>query len=148
MLAILEIASSVEAVQDGRIHIEKINDPFLFREKARRPNTRSGLDLAIARGWLVLHESGTFVRFTQAGADLFAWFRIFTDVAYLPGMRKSPFDPCIPTRRTVPGGKDWIHEIKHDGYRLITRRQARAAVHPQQPRLFRSVSADHRGRAP
>ena len=23
-------------------------------------------------GWLVLHESGTFVKFTQAGADLFA----------------------------------------------------------------------------
>jgi hypothetical protein len=23
-------------------------------------------------GWLVLHESGTFVRFTQSGADLFA----------------------------------------------------------------------------
>lgn len=30
---LLEIANSVEAVQDGRIHIEKINDPFLFREK-------------------------------------------------------------------------------------------------------------------
>jgi len=28
--------------------------------------------MAIERGWLVLHESGTFVRFTQAGADLFA----------------------------------------------------------------------------
>jgi hypothetical protein len=26
----------------------------------------------IERGWLVMHESGTFVRFTQAGADLFA----------------------------------------------------------------------------
>jgi hypothetical protein len=32
----------------------------------------AGLDRAIANGWLVLHESGTFVRFTQAGADLFA----------------------------------------------------------------------------
>jgi hypothetical protein len=30
------------------------------------------LDLAIARGWLVLHESGTYVKFTQAGAELFA----------------------------------------------------------------------------
>ena len=27
------------------------------------------MDLAIERGWLVLHESGTFVRFTQGGAD-------------------------------------------------------------------------------
>jgi len=26
----------------------------------------------IANGWLVLHQSGIFVRFTQSGADLFA----------------------------------------------------------------------------
>jgi hypothetical protein len=29
-------------------------------------------DLAIARGWLWLHESGTYVKLTPAGADLFA----------------------------------------------------------------------------
>ena len=29
---LLEIANAVEAVQDGRIHIEKINAPFLFKE--------------------------------------------------------------------------------------------------------------------
>ena len=29
-----EIANAVEAVQDGRIPIEKINAPFLFRERA------------------------------------------------------------------------------------------------------------------
>ena len=33
---------------------------------------KAGLDLAVERGWLILHESGTFVRFTQTGADLFA----------------------------------------------------------------------------
>ena len=33
---------------------------------------KAGLDLAIARGWLVLHESGTYVKFTQTGAELFA----------------------------------------------------------------------------
>ena len=32
----------------------------------------AGMKLAIERGWLILHESGTFVRFTPAGADLFA----------------------------------------------------------------------------
>ena len=32
-------------------------------------NISAGLKLAIERGWLVLHDSGTFVRFTQAGAD-------------------------------------------------------------------------------
>jgi ATP dependent DNA ligase domain len=31
--------------------------------------------------------------------------------------------PCIPTRAPKPPvGPDWIHEIKHDGYRLIVRR--------------------------
>ena len=68
---IVEIANSVEAVQDGRIYIELINGPFLFREKATPDEYKAGLGLAIERGWLVLHESGTFVRFTQSGADLF-----------------------------------------------------------------------------
>jgi hypothetical protein len=31
-----------------------------------------GANARSKNGWLVLHESGTFVRFTQAGADLFA----------------------------------------------------------------------------
>jgi hypothetical protein len=69
---LLEIANAAEAVQDGRIHIEKINAPFLFRERATPAEYSACLNLAIERGWLVLHESGTFVCFTQAGADLFA----------------------------------------------------------------------------
>jgi hypothetical protein len=32
----------------------------------------AGLKRAVEKGWLFLHESGTFVRFTQAGSDLFA----------------------------------------------------------------------------
>jgi hypothetical protein len=36
---ILEIANSVEAFQDGRIHNEKINGPFLFREQGSLRNT-------------------------------------------------------------------------------------------------------------
>jgi ATP-dependent DNA ligase len=28
----------------------------------------------------------------------------------------------------VPAGPDWLHEIKHDGYRLIAQRDAR--THP------------------
>jgi len=30
------------------------------------------MKLVIERGWLVMHESGTFVIFTAAGAELFA----------------------------------------------------------------------------
>src|SRR6201990_3062396 len=41
-------------------------------------------------------------------------------------MPKRPFEPCIPTRgAAVPAGPDWIHEIKHDGYRLIVQREAK-----------------------
>lgn len=69
---LLEIADTTEAVQDGRIHIEKLNGPFLFKEGGSPAEYTAGLELAIARGWLWRHESGTFVKFTPAGAQLFA----------------------------------------------------------------------------
>lgn len=69
---LMELASAVEPVQDGRIYIEKINWPFLFDLKGAPAEYKAGLDYAIARGWLELHESGTYVRFTDAGAALFA----------------------------------------------------------------------------
>jgi hypothetical protein len=69
---LIEIANTVEAVQEGRIHIEKINGPFLYEFKGSPAEYGAGLDLAIARGWLWKHESGTYVKFTQAGAELFA----------------------------------------------------------------------------
>jgi bifunctional non-homologous end joining protein LigD len=35
-------------------------------------------------------------------------------------MPLSKFQPCIPTRATkVPAHPEWLHEVKHDGYRLI-----------------------------
>jgi hypothetical protein len=70
---LIEIANTVEAVQDGRIQIEKINGPFLFEHKATPAEYGAGLKLAIRRGWLLMHESGTYVKFTQAGADMFAY---------------------------------------------------------------------------
>jgi hypothetical protein len=69
---LMEIANAVEPVQDGRIHIEKINGPFLFREKGNQAEYGAGLELAIERGWLWPHESGTYVKFTPASAELFA----------------------------------------------------------------------------
>jgi ATP-dependent DNA ligase len=41
-------------------------------------------------------------------------------------MPKSAFEPCIPTGgTTVPDRPEWIHEIKHDGYRLIIQRDGK-----------------------
>jgi hypothetical protein len=69
---LIEIANSVEAVQDGRIFIELVNAPFLFEHKGSPAEYKAGLEAAIGRGWLVLHESGTYVKFTPVGAELFA----------------------------------------------------------------------------
>ena len=69
---LLEIANATEVGQDGRLYIEKINGPLLFRDGGSPAEYKAGLDLAIARGWIWRHESGTFVKFTPAGAELFA----------------------------------------------------------------------------
>ena len=59
-------------------------------------------------------------------------------------MPKSPFEPCIPTRgTTVPDRPEWIHEIKHDGYRLIVQRKGKRA-----PRLFTRNGHDWSDRFP
>jgi bifunctional non-homologous end joining protein LigD len=35
--------------------------------------------------------------------------------------------PCVPTIGTaVPAGPEWLHEIKHDGYRLLVRKEGDA----------------------
>jgi ATP-dependent DNA ligase len=37
-----------------------------------------------------------------------------------------PFEPCIPSGgKKVPDRPDWIHEIKHDVYRLIIQREGK-----------------------
>jgi hypothetical protein len=47
-----------------------LNGPFLFQHGATEYD--AGLKLAIDRSWLEIHESGTYVKFAQAGAELFA----------------------------------------------------------------------------
>ena len=68
---IIEIANDVEAVQNGRIYIERVNAPFLA-VGGTGDDFRAGIEHAIALGRLWLHESGTYVKFTDAGAALFA----------------------------------------------------------------------------
>jgi bifunctional non-homologous end joining protein LigD len=52
-------------------------------------------------------------------------------------------DPCIPTLAArPPSGPDWMHEIKHDGYRLIVRRDGKAV------RLFTRRGYDWTDRYP
>jgi hypothetical protein len=68
---LLEIANAAAAVQDGRIHIELVNAPFLA--VGGTPDEYcAALKSAIDRHWLTIHRSGVYVTFTQAGAELFA----------------------------------------------------------------------------
>jgi hypothetical protein len=68
---LVEIANAVEPGQDGRIYIELVNRPFL--DAGAAPGQfRAALARAVELGWLWRHESGTYVKFTEAGADLFA----------------------------------------------------------------------------
>jgi bifunctional non-homologous end joining protein LigD len=49
---------------------------------------------------------------------------------YDPGMSlrqrtlpTGPIEPCLPTKAdTLPSGGLWIHEIKHDGFRIVARK--------------------------
>ena len=68
---LVQIANASEAVQDGRIYIELINIPFL-KEGATPDQYRAALAKAVTLGWPSLHKSGTYVKFTPAGAELFA----------------------------------------------------------------------------
>ena len=68
---LVEIANGVEAVQDGRIYIEHVNEPFLATGGSGE-QFRAGIERAIALGWLWRHESGTYVRFTDSGSAMFA----------------------------------------------------------------------------
>jgi ATP-dependent DNA ligase len=52
-------------------------------------------------------------------------------------------DPCIPSPAPKPpSGPDWVHEVKHDGYRLIVRRDGETV------RLFTRRGYDWTGRYP
>jgi bifunctional non-homologous end joining protein LigD len=52
-------------------------------------------------------------------------------------------EPCIPSPASVPpSGTGWAHEIKHDGYRLIVRRDATSV------RLFTRRGSDWTARFP
>ena len=52
-------------------------------------------------------------------------------------------EPCLPTLAdTVPSGPQWVHEIKHDGYRFICR------VEGNRIRVFSRRGNDYTDRVP
>ncbi len=72
---------------------------------------------------------------------------ITADMASLSGIRRTElplrFEPELGTRaEAAPGGDEWFHEIKFDGYRLIARVEGRAV------RLFSRNGKDWTARFP
>ncbi len=56
---------------------------------------------------------------------------------------KSRFEPCLPRpTKEPPSGPGWIHEIKHDGFRILAHRQGRTI------RLITRNGYDFRDRFP
>jgi hypothetical protein len=68
---LLEIANATEPAQDGRIYVELVNAAFL-KAGGTAEQFRAGIQRAVDKGWMAHHESGTYVKFTPAGAELFA----------------------------------------------------------------------------
>ena len=68
----MEHARAFEPPEHGWIDIEQLKHPFLFADKAAAAEYRAGVEHAISKGWLELHESKTFVKFTRTGAELFS----------------------------------------------------------------------------
>ena len=91
---LVEIANGVEAVQNGRIYIERVNEPFLAAGGSAE-QFRAGIERAIALGWLWRHESGTYLKFTDSGRRclLEQRYRLFWPTPKSQALR------CRPLRR-------------------------------------------------
>ena len=48
-------------------------------------------------------------------------------------LRQRVIAPCLPTKTDkLPSGDLWLHEIKHDGFRVIARKDGAALQPPRQ----------------
>ena len=51
--------------------------------------------------------------------------------------------PCLPTKAdTLPSGGLWLHEIKHDGFRIIARKDGERVRLYSRPRNGGEASED------
>jgi bifunctional non-homologous end joining protein LigD len=41
--------------------------------------------------------------------------------------------PCLPTNAPTPSGGQWLHEIKHDGFRVIARKNCQRVTLYSRP---------------
>jgi hypothetical protein len=68
---LLDLANAIEADHAGRLPVAVINTQFVGAGGTPE-EYRAAVTAAIAHGLLVMHPSGGYLTFTQAGAELFA----------------------------------------------------------------------------
>src|SRR5271156_1064926 len=64
-----------EPEQEGCVFIEVVNEGFI-KAGGTPDQFRAGIARAVASAWPLLHEFGTYVKFTPAGAELFARYAV------------------------------------------------------------------------
>ena len=82
MQKVLEIASTVEPVQDGRIHIEKINGPFLFEHGGKLAEYTAGAAAAARPGL----RRGVRIELPDLVVEAGGHLRAYTGRALLPAL--------------------------------------------------------------
>jgi ATP-dependent DNA ligase len=98
----------------------QLEDPFLAHRAAfpRLPRLDRVIGNAKASGERLFSQAGAQAHFPQASR--------LRNTRRLSICAMSPpafIEPCLPSAADrPPSGPDWIHEIKHDGYRLMARR--------------------------
>ena len=76
----------------------------------------------------------SFTHFQRDTHEVWLWFAIAATSRYLARMlqRTLPagfISPCLPSKTDkLPSGSEWLHEIKHDGFRIIVRKKGAACL--------------------
>ncbi|WP_439398789.1 hypothetical protein ACRQ5Q_15375 [Bradyrhizobium sp. PMVTL-01] len=68
---LMQICRETAPVQDGRLYIEKINHPFLFRDNGTAAEYGAGLKWLKERKIIEVHESGTYLRILNDSDSIF-----------------------------------------------------------------------------
>jgi hypothetical protein len=66
----IDLVQSLNCLCESRL--KNKNKEMRNTERTHRPICGFGLRLTTERGWLWMHESGTYVKLTESGAALFA----------------------------------------------------------------------------
>jgi ATP-dependent DNA ligase len=103
----------------------------------------------IPRGGLILGTHyATFMNNTESGSGHRARVQLLTSMLWrssTPDRHHPPgfIEPALPTLgHALPAGPQWVHEIKHDGYRFICR------VEGNRIRVFSRRGTDYTDRVP